>query len=358
MLGSSLLIMNQILATAYAFCMGLPLTLGIIPAARAGAPTHTVRIDSGVGDLKLFLRRQPAARASDAPPVLILHGATFPSANAAAWRIDGRSWMDELADAGFDVWALDFLGYGESDRYPEMQLDAEHGEPLGDVDAMVRQLERAIEWITAERAVTRAHLIAHSAGTFVAARYAERHPSRIERLVLFGAPAPATGPRSAPAEMQRHLQVSAADQLAAFEDEVRAAGRLDMKMFEQWSRAYLASDTGSGQRSPPSVRVPAGMSVAVSDMRRTGRLPYDPTRLRRPTLIIQGEWDRVSPPAEGAWLFDRLGAPLKRLVILSRGGHRLHLEASRFQLYREIESFLRGQDEDVPQKSSSRTYSP
>jgi pimeloyl-ACP methyl ester carboxylesterase len=27
--------------------------------------------------------------------------------------------MDELASAGYDVYALDFLGYGESDRYPK-----------------------------------------------------------------------------------------------------------------------------------------------------------------------------------------------------------------------------------------------
>lgn len=37
------------------------------------------------------------------PPVLILQGATFPSGNAAGWKIDGRSWMDELASAGYDV---------------------------------------------------------------------------------------------------------------------------------------------------------------------------------------------------------------------------------------------------------------
>lgn len=345
---SSSLVMKQILATASAFCMGLPASLGIVPAAHADSPPQAVRIDAGIGALQLFLRHQPATKIADATPVLVLHGATFPSANAAAWRIDGRSWMDELAAAGFDVWALDFLGYGESDRYREMLLDDASGAPLGDVEAMVRQVERAVEWIAARRSVARIHLVAHSAGTFVAGRYAERHPSRIERLVLFGAPAPAAGPRASSAQAPRYLQVSAADQLQAFESKVRTEGRLDMSMFAQWTRTYLASDASSAQRAPPSVRVPGGMSAAVDDVRRTGRLPYDPARLLRPTLIIQGEWDAVSPPAEGLWIFERLGAPLKRFVILSRGGHRLHLEASRFQLYREIERFLQGDDEGMP----------
>jgi hypothetical protein len=44
------------------------------------------------------------------PPVLILHGATFPTGNAAAWKIDGHSWMDEIAEHRSDVYA-DFFRF-------------------------------------------------------------------------------------------------------------------------------------------------------------------------------------------------------------------------------------------------------
>src|SRR5215813_4690247 len=72
--------------------------------------------------LQLFLRRlepvrRPAGRAS---PVLYVHGGTFPSALSIAYRFDGYSWRDALCEAGFDVWGLDFHGFGSSDRYPEM----------------------------------------------------------------------------------------------------------------------------------------------------------------------------------------------------------------------------------------------
>ncbi|HEY0682301.1 MAG TPA: alpha/beta fold hydrolase [Steroidobacter sp.] len=297
---------------------------------------ESLRVPSGIGSLNLFLRHIDHR----GPPVLILHGATFPSGNAAAWKIDGKSWMHDLAEHGYDVYSLDFLGYGESDNYPEMVSEDASGPALGDVTSMVGQVDRAMAAISSRRPGTAIHLIAHSAGTLVAARYAELHPDRIARLVLFGAPAPVEGPQAVEVRRRRYIQVSAADQLNGFERRVRESRRLDPAMFSEWSAAYLATDTQSATRVPASVRVPAGMVAALDELDKTGKLPYDPARITTPTLVIQGEWDAVTPPAQGMWLFERLGAPLKRFIALSQGGHRLHLEQSRLQLYREVRGFL------------------
>ena len=67
--------------------------------------------------LRLFLRY----RASTSPfaagrrAVVYVHGATFPSGLSIAHRMDGRSWRDALNEAGFDVWGLDFQGFGARD---------------------------------------------------------------------------------------------------------------------------------------------------------------------------------------------------------------------------------------------------
>ena len=75
--------------------------------------------------LKLFLRHLAPASPRDRPhPVLYVHGATFPSALSIAHRFDGFSWRDALVAAGFNVWGFDFLGFGASDRYPEMNAPA------------------------------------------------------------------------------------------------------------------------------------------------------------------------------------------------------------------------------------------
>src|ERR1700759_1127213 len=79
--------------------------------------------------LKLFLRYLPAIE-SRQRSVLYVHGATFPSALSIAHRFDGRSWRDALCDAGFDVWAFDFQGFGHSDRYAEMDMEPNANLPL------------------------------------------------------------------------------------------------------------------------------------------------------------------------------------------------------------------------------------
>ncbi len=71
--------------------------------------------------LKLFLRHispidQEKRRASRV--VLYIHGSTFPSALSVAFPFDDSSWMERLAQAGYDVWALDFVGFGKSALTP------------------------------------------------------------------------------------------------------------------------------------------------------------------------------------------------------------------------------------------------
>ena len=312
-----------------------------ISTTKAAVNREALRIPSGVGSLNLFLRHVSPGASRREPPVLILHGATFPSGNAAGWKIEGKSWMDDLAEHGYDVYALDFLGYGESDKYPEMASEHSSGPALGDITSMVGQVDRAVAAIVTQHPDTAAvHLIAHSAGTLVAARYAELHSDRIARLVLFGAPAPDDERQAGDSPRARYIQVTADDQLNAFEPLVRQSGNLDRGMFSEWVAAYLATDSKSATRRPASVRVPAGMVAALDDIERSGKLPYDPARLLTPTLIIQGDWDAVTPPSQGLWLFERLGSPLKRFVVLSRAGHRVHLEQNRYQLYEEVRAFL------------------
>src|SRR5215510_9864411 len=90
--------------------------------ARLDPREQHFHIPSHLNGLRLFLRYLPPAESRSGPHkvVLYVHGGTFPSGLSIAHRFDGRSWRDELADAGFHVWGLDFHGFGASDRYPQM----------------------------------------------------------------------------------------------------------------------------------------------------------------------------------------------------------------------------------------------
>ena len=147
------------------------------------------RIATDVGGLKLFLRRlAPPVREAHASPkvVLYIHGGTFPSALSIAHRFDGRSWRDELCASGFDVWGLDFLGFGASDPYPKMAEPAERSGVLGQAAAASLQIERAVRFICTRHNVPRISIIAHSWGTIAAGRFAGTNPDLVDRLVFFG----------------------------------------------------------------------------------------------------------------------------------------------------------------------------
>ena len=111
-----LLMLVRILTAALTIFGGLPamaeaqlrpVTLPGTPAA-AGQPWRP----------RLQLFEQATAPADRKRPVLYIHGGTFGSENSIFFRFGGRSWADELNDAGFSVWGLDFAGFGRSGDLP------------------------------------------------------------------------------------------------------------------------------------------------------------------------------------------------------------------------------------------------
>jgi branched-chain amino acid transport system substrate-binding protein len=329
---------------------------GVGSAPPPSSETFRIPVDST--GLNVLLRHQPPARRGEGrgrAPVLFVHGASFPSALAAGYRLDGVSWMDDLAARGFDVWALDFLGYGGSDRYPEMRDPPMAHPPLGRAGPAARQIAAAVEFITRRSGVSRVSIVAHSWGAIPAGLYASQHPERMARLVQFG---PVTQ-RSEPADTSAtpaHWVVTQEAQRARFFGYVPKGETPLMwhRHFAHWGPAYMASDSSSSSRVPASVDVPSG-PLADADDAWSGHLAYDPGKITAPVLIVRGEWDDVTTDADARWLYDALThAPLKRDVKISRGSHVMHLEVSRRQLYREVSAFL-ADDDVVPMEAADLT---
>jgi pimeloyl-ACP methyl ester carboxylesterase len=126
---------------------------------------------------------------------------------------------------------------------------------------------------------------------------------------------------------------------------------LNRQDFCEWGERYLDTDAVSRTRSPASVKIPSGPWQDIA-LAWAERLAYDPANIRAPVGIIRGEWDKACTDADARWLFDALkNSPLRRLVKISRATHLMHLEAGRFALYREAETFLNG--DDLPGKLPS-----
>lgn len=299
--------------------------------------------------LSLFLRYLPSAdaKAQQRRAVLYVHGATFPSALSIAHRFDGRSWRDELNEAGFDVWGLDFYGFGHSDRYPEMDQAPADSAPLCDAADAAAQVAVAARFILGHQDIEKLSLISHSWGSMPASLFAGRHPAQVDRLVLF-APIGQREPRryEQPAKFPAWRIITLEDQWTRFVEDVptHQPPVLSRSHFDEWGERYLDSDPESRARQPFGVKTPLGPFSEIIKAWH-GRLAYDPAAVQAPVAIIRGEWDGVIPDEDAHWLFDALThAPVKRDIKISRGTHLMHLEAMRRALWRESVDFLRGED--------------
>jgi pimeloyl-ACP methyl ester carboxylesterase len=311
--------------------------------------TH-FRIPGPHPKLKLFLRYLPALNmvGTDRRPILYVHGATFPSASSIAHRFDGFSWRDALNEAGFDVWALDFHGFGYSDRHVEMEKPAEAHAPLCNAQEAGDQVEAAARFILEHQNVARLSLISHSWGSMPAGRFAGKHPAMVDRWVLFG-PVARRPPRryeTAPSGPAWRI-ITVENQWTRFVEDVPPGepAVLSRPHFDEWGECYLDSDSDSRTRTPAGVKVPAG---PFNDILRAwhGELGYDPALVQAPVALIRGEWDGIVPDEDARWLFDAFKAsPIKRDIKISRGTHLMHLEIMRTALYHETNAFLLGEDQ-------------
>ncbi len=226
-------------------------------------------------------------------PVLYIHGATFPSALSVGYHFaDGKAWEDSLYDAGFDVWVLDFEGFGRSARPAAFAKAVDASPiPLRSVDA-AQQIARAVQFVLEQTSKPRVSMIAHSWGGVPAARYATDHADMLDRLVLFAPalhrPAPATSQPMGnnlpnPASIPAWRWLTVAEQLGRFVHDTPATHAIVLTepTLEKWGPAWFATDATSKAQVPPAVRVPTGPQADIMSLWTGGDL-YDPALIKTP----------------------------------------------------------------------------
>jgi pimeloyl-ACP methyl ester carboxylesterase len=312
----------------------------ITPSASDDRPLEESFLLHEPGEPTLCVQHRPGGGQS----LLYVHGSTFPAALSINYRIEGRSWADDLHDRGFDVWSFDLPGYGGSDRPALMQrTHVARSEAPGRAVEAAGQIERVVRHMREQATGARISIIAHSWGSIPAGLFAGRHAGWVDRLVLFGPIAQRDGGASAVGRVPPAILVSAVDQWNSFQSRVPSDSPLPIckDRFDIWADAYLASDPTSNERTPPSARVPSGPDLDFEDA-WSGHFPYDLSTVRAPTLIVRGEWDNITLDADAAWLVESMcnvsdGA---RDLKLKRGAHRMHLEDNRQALFDAVGEFL------------------
>lgn len=325
------------------------------PLARAATTpaiaAEDLLIPSDTAGISLHLRRKRLASLSRFPAertVLMMHGATYASGSLFDVPLGGVSFMDHLAAAGYDVYAVDVRGYGGSTRPPEMAAPPTGRPPLVRTQTGVRDLASAVAFILEQRKLPRLDLVAMSWGGSVAGAFTSQNNDKVGKLALVAplwlSAGPSTADPGGPLGGYREVPVHAVKprwQSAAPED--KRAGLMPAGWFEAWAEATLAVDaaTAPGLPAPGIIKAVNGPIQDIREHWTQGEPLYRPEAITVPVLLVHAEWDDAVTLEVARDLFGRLtGAPYRRWVEIGEGTHMILVEKNRRQAFEAIRGFL------------------
>ena len=317
------------------------------------APAITMEefmVPSGDPGIELYVRnKHPAAVRTYAADKILLyvHGATYPAETAFDLQLNGFSWMDYIAERGYDVYLVDVRGYGRSTRPPEMAQPAAQNAPIVRTETAVKDVGAAVDFILKRRAVAKIDLLGWSWGTGIMGAYTAQNNDKVNKLVLF-APiwllntAPGLVPNGMPLGAYRSVTMSSArDRWLAGVPADKKADLIPAGWFETWSAATIATDPVGAASQPPVLRAPNGVLQDIREMWSVGKPQYDPSQIRVPTFLAHAEWDQDLPSYVMHALFAKLtNTPYKRYVEIGEGTHTVIMEKNRMQLFQAVQQFL------------------
>ncbi len=326
--------------------------LVLAPAASSQTPKIVVEnyfVPSADPGIQLYVRNkrpEGVTKFGSEKILLFVHGATYPGETAFDLPLGGVSWMDYVAQRGFDVYLMDVRGYGPSTRPPQMSQPPKENTPIVHTDVAVKDVGAVVNHILARRSVSKINLLGWSWGTVLTGTYTAQNNDKIERLVLYAPSFIRTTPSPIAADSQlgayRTVTKEAAEKRRrAGLSEAQAKDLMPDEWFEAWWAANMASDPVGAAQNPPVVRAPNGV---IDDGRKywsAGKPYYDPSNITVPTLLILAEWDADTPLYMAQTVFTKLtNVPRKRLVLIGEGTHGVALEKNRMQLFREAQLFF------------------
>jgi alpha-beta hydrolase superfamily lysophospholipase len=281
------------------------------------------------GDLGLYMFRKrlgaPQFRDAEKPILFLAHGSSVSSRPSFDLTVPGHadySLMDKFAEYGFDVWTMDFEGYGRSAVGPGNS----------DIASGVEDIKAASEVMVRETGQKRFHLYGESGGALRAGAFAMAAPARVGRLVLAsftwtGQGSTTLSKRSESVEYYRTHNRRTRDRAMI--------------------RSIFTRDK-PGTSDPAVAEAMADAELKFGDTAPTGtyldmttRLPIvDPLKVQAPVLIARGEYDGIATEEDLLNFFRKLPVPDREFVILPGASHSIALGLNRHQFWHVVRSFL------------------
>jgi len=280
------------------------------------------------GEVKLYMFRKrvaaPQPGKSALPVLFLVHGSST-SYRSFDLTVPGHgdySVMDKFAGYGFDVWTMDFEGYGKSSR----------AEGNSDIASGVEDLKAAVEVVARETGQERFHFFGESSGALRAAAFAMARPERINRMVLgaftyTGQGSPTLADRAKQVEFYRTHNRRPRDR-----DMIRSIFTRDKPGTSDPAVGEVLAD----------VELPFGDSVPTGTyLDMTANLPVvDPLRVHAPVMIVRGEFDGIATEEDLLNFYKKLPYQDRQFVVLPGAAHSVSLGTNRQQFWHVMRTFL------------------
>ncbi len=247
------------------------------------------------GDVRLAMYRKrvgaPVAGEVPKPVLFLVHG----SSTAALTNFDltvpdagEYSVMNIFAREGYDVWSMDFEGYGRS-----TVTDGN-----SDIASGVQDLLAASDVVMRETGQRKMHFWGQSSGALRAGAFAGEYPDRAGRLIL-GA-LTYTG-RGSPTLADR------AQQVEFYRTNNRRPRDIDM-IRSIFTRDHPGTGDPRVAEAMAEAERPYGDTVPTGTyLDMTANLPVvDPTRIQSPVLVVRGEYDGIATDEDVLDFYQRL----------------------------------------------------
>jgi pimeloyl-ACP methyl ester carboxylesterase len=281
------------------------------------------------GDVKLALYRrrakEPVAGAAPLPVLIMVHGSSIGALSSWDLNVPGAgeySMMNVFSRFGYDVWAIDFEGYGKSD------VTAGNS----DIKSGVADLVAAMPLIAQETGQQKFHFMGESSGALRVAAFAAAHPERVDRALLgaytyTGKDSPTLTERAKQVEFYRtHNRRPRPKEMIESIFTRDRPGTSD----ERVAAAMVASELRFGDS------VPTGTYL---DM--TAKLPIIEAKLVKcPVLLARGQYDGIATEADILDFYSQLPNPDRQLSILPGLAHSLTLGLNRQLYWHTANAFL------------------
>ncbi len=330
----------------------IPVPVEAAPAATLAREISTRSLASG-GSLALHrVVLRPATASIEARVVLLLHPIDIPGAEA--FKVKGYSLMDYLADRGYDVWAVDYRGYGRSSSAPE-EFDSKHQRvPTPRLDDALDDAREAIAAVLSSTGASSLSLVGYGYGGIVAGATAEKMPDEVSRLVLYGtsfafkigkagAQLAKQPLESKPGVLNTKLPIEQSidwenSTLALWEKMMAGRPLAESEAIAAVAEAFYATDYLDPTNDRRTLRRPTG---PLLDMYRvwSNKPLFNVGKIKVPTLSVRGDLDVYADPELSKQL---TGSKIVREVVVRNATHWMLYEKAHDQVFAETDRFLAG----------------